>query len=124
MACLPDRNLCTPDHALVEATGPGAYHLLPVNLEWGHRSNLKPPRRDSECHGIACRNLQALGPHSCNGPTGDQSGAGALITRVRMGAPGSPRRPNRNFHDNQGSSNSTYGYGEGPHHDWWNPWAH
>jgi hypothetical protein len=35
-ARLPDRNLCTPDQAVIEATGQGAYHIvLPANLEWG-----------------------------------------------------------------------------------------
>ena len=35
-ACLPDRNLCTPDHAVVEPTGAASYHIvLPGNLAGG-----------------------------------------------------------------------------------------
>lgn len=35
-ACLPDRNLCTPDRAIVEQEHAGRYHIvLPANLEWG-----------------------------------------------------------------------------------------
>lgn len=35
-ACLPDKNLCTPDRAVVEETTPGVWHVvLPANLSWG-----------------------------------------------------------------------------------------
>jgi hypothetical protein len=87
-ACLPDRNLCTPDRALIESTGPDTYHIvLPANLEWGAAIPNPSSRRVAiqNARGIACWNLQALGPQGCNGPAGNQSGAGALITRTRDG---------------------------------------
>jgi hypothetical protein len=34
-ASLPDRNLCTPERAVVEPTGAGYHIVLPANLEWG-----------------------------------------------------------------------------------------
>jgi hypothetical protein len=35
-ACLPNRNLCTPERGIVEESGPGTYHVvLPANLAWG-----------------------------------------------------------------------------------------
>src|SRR5262245_48840252 len=34
-ACLPDRNLCTPDRPIVDEKAPGQFHIvLPANLEW------------------------------------------------------------------------------------------
>jgi hypothetical protein len=81
-ACLPNRKLCTPNQALVEVTGPGAYHIvLPANLEWG-ASIPNPSSRTvsiQNARGIACWDWQGLGPEGCNGPAGNQSGAGALI---------------------------------------------
>jgi hypothetical protein len=73
---------------MVEVTGSGTYHIvLPANLEWG-ATIPNPSSRPvviQNAHGIVCWNLQALGPPSCNGPAGDQSGAGALITRIKDG---------------------------------------
>lgn len=88
-ACLSDRNLCTPDQALVEETGPDAYHVvLPANLEWG-ASIPNPTGRPVDIqnvHGIVCWNLQALGAQGCNGSAGNQSGTGgALISRNKDG---------------------------------------
>jgi len=87
-ACLPDRNLCTPDQAVIEATSQGAYHIvLPANLEWG-ASIPNPSSRPvaiQNTRGIACWNVQMLGRQGCNGPAGNQSGAGALITRTKDG---------------------------------------
>lgn len=87
-ACLPDRNLCTPDRAIVDATGPGTYHVvLPANLEWG-ASIPNPAGRTFDIeneHGIACWSVQSLGPKGCNGPEGNASGVGALIARTKDG---------------------------------------
>lgn len=87
-ACLPDRNLCTPDRAMVEATAPGAYHVvLPANLQWG-ASIPNPAGRTiaiENAHGIACWSVQALGPKGCNGPQGNPAGAGGLISRNNDG---------------------------------------
>jgi len=34
-ACLPNRNLCTPENAFMEQSGAGYHVMLPANLEWG-----------------------------------------------------------------------------------------
>jgi len=34
-ACLPNRNLCTPESAFIEQSGAGYHVVLPANLEWG-----------------------------------------------------------------------------------------
>jgi hypothetical protein len=87
-ACLPDRNLCTPDQAVIDTTGPGVYHIvLPANLEWG-ASIPNPSSRPvtiQNARGIACWNLQMVGPQGCNGPTGNRSRDRALITRTEGG---------------------------------------
>jgi hypothetical protein len=87
-ACLPDRNLCTPERALVEQSGPGTYHVvLPANLPWG-ASVPNPSERlvvVTNARGMACWNLRALGQQGCNGPGGNADGAGALIQRTSNG---------------------------------------
>ena len=71
-ACLPDRNLCTPDHAIVEQKGSGSYHIvLPANLAWGASvpgSNAVV----SNARGIVCR-------EDCIGP------ADGLISKMKDG---------------------------------------
>src|ERR1017187_6889911 len=105
-SCLPDRKLCTPHHALVEAPGPGVCHIvLPANLEWGaaipNPSNR--PVAIQNARGIACWNWQTLGPEGCNGPAGNQFGAGALITRTKDGRTRfSIEDRTGNFRDNEG----------------------
>ncbi len=86
--CLPDRNLCTPERALVEESGPGAYHIvLPANLPWG--ANVPNPAgrivRVENAHGVACWSLAELGQEGCNGPLGNREGAGGLIQRTNHG---------------------------------------
>ena len=105
-ACLSDRKLCTPNQALVEVTGPGAYHIvLPANLEWG-ASIPNPSSRTvsiQNARGIGCWDWQALGREGCNGPAGNQSGAGALINRTKDGRTWfSIEARSRNFLDNEG----------------------
>ena len=61
-ACLPDRNLCTPERAVVEPTEAGFHVILPGNLEWG-ASIPNPPGRTvvvTNAHGIVCWDLRTL----------------------------------------------------------------
>ncbi len=76
-ACLPDRNLCTPEQATVEETGPGSYHVvLPGNLE----SPVSIPNPDARpvailnARGGVCRDVSTLGTQTC-------LGSSALIQR-------------------------------------------
>ena len=55
-ACLPGRNLCTPERAVVERSGAGYHLVLPANFEWGASI---PNRREGmvllpNARGIAC----------------------------------------------------------------------
>ncbi len=97
-ACLPDRNLCTPEHAIVERKGAGYHVVLPANLEWG--ASIPDPSGQTvvvtNARGIACWDLKAQGSNGCGGPSGNgapagpgflaaDSAAGALIMRTREG---------------------------------------
>jgi len=69
-ACLPGRNLCTPERALVEQKGSLYHVVLPANLEWG-ASIANPAGRTVEianAHGIACWDLKDRGSDGCGGP--------------------------------------------------------
>ena len=94
-ACLPDRNLCTPEEATVEEIGPGKYHVvMPANLEWG-ASVPGESAAVSGARGVVCWDLAGRGAEGCGGPVGSGPGgngfavprepAGALVTRVRGG---------------------------------------
>jgi hypothetical protein len=86
--CLEDRNLCTPERALVEESGPATYHVvLPANAPWGARvpNPGGRPLKVANARGVACWNFKLLGPQGCNGPAGNPEGAGALIQRTRDG---------------------------------------
>jgi hypothetical protein len=96
--CLPDRELCTPERAVVEAHGAGYRIVLPGNLEWG-ASIANPAQREvvlSNAHGIVCWKVDATGLEGCSGPvsTGVPSSPDflapnqpicALITRTQEG---------------------------------------
>lgn len=89
-ACLPDRNLCTPERATVERSGAGYHIILPGNLEWGARIP-DPSGRTVEirnAHGIVCWDLAARGSDGCSGPSGNgtQVGAGFLAADEPAGA--------------------------------------
>jgi len=75
--CLPGHNLCTPEHAVIDETGSGAFHIvLPGNLEWG-ASIPNPEGRPvaiANTSGSVCHNVDTLGVAGCSGP-------GALIQR-------------------------------------------
>jgi hypothetical protein len=79
--CLPDRNLCTPEQATVEESGPGWYHIvLPGHLEWG-ASIPNPSGRTVTLYnalGSVCRDVASRGTEGCTGP-------GSLIQRTLDG---------------------------------------
>ncbi len=92
--CLPDRNLCTPESALVEHRDAGYHVILPGNLEWG--ANIPNPSGRTvvvtNAHGVVCWDL-SQGSNGCSGPSGNatpagpgflaaQAGAGALIVKT------------------------------------------
>jgi len=83
--CLPDRNLCTPERAVVEPRDAGYHIVLPGNLEWG-ASIPNPSGRavtiDNE-HGIVCQDFKTQGSNGCSGPAGN--GLGGLIMSTHDG---------------------------------------
>jgi hypothetical protein len=90
-ACLPNRNLCTPDHATVEARGPGQYHIvLPAHLEWGasipNATGVEVAFGNS--FGSVCWDLKGRGAAGCNGPRGNgtRGGPGFLAPAEAAGA--------------------------------------
>jgi hypothetical protein len=86
--CLPDRNLCTPERAVVERRAPGIFHvILPANLPWG-AAIPNPQSRTvtiSNARGLVCWNVAELGQYGCNGPEGNPAGAGRIIQRTAKG---------------------------------------
>jgi hypothetical protein len=68
--CLPGRNLCTPEHAVVDETGAGVFHIvLPGNLEWG-ASIPNPEGRPvaiRNASGRVCHDVERLGGAGCSG---------------------------------------------------------
>jgi len=78
--CLPDHRRCTPARPIVEAEGPGLFHvLLPAQLEWGV-SVPNPAAATpviSAAKGTACLDRT---PESCSGPEGKGiPGGGTLL---------------------------------------------
>ena len=97
-ACLPDRNLCTPERAVVERTNAGYHIILPGNLEWG--AGIPNPSgrtvKVTNAHGIVCWDLKARGSDGCSEPSGNgppagpaflaaDAAGGALIMRTHEG---------------------------------------
>jgi hypothetical protein len=78
-SCLPNRNLCTPERALVEPHTTGYHIVLPANLEWG--ANVPNPSGRTaavtNAHGISCWDVKAPGGNGCSGPSGNGAAAGA-----------------------------------------------
>lgn len=98
--CLPDRNLCTPERAIIEPAGAGRWRVvLPAHLEWG-ASVPTPEGRQvvvSNERGMVCWDLERSGAAGCGGPTA------ALLTRVRDGRTWfSVKDPTGQFADNEG----------------------
>jgi hypothetical protein len=97
-ACLPDRNLCTPERAVIERNGAGYHVILPANLAWG-ASVPNPLGRAGavrNARGIACWDVKARGVSGCSGPLGNtqragsgflapDAAAGSLVMRTREG---------------------------------------
>ena len=89
-ACLPDRNLCTPDHAVVTKTGDGAYHVsLPANLEWGATVPIGHAII-TNARGTICWDATHCNGPEGNGPAGEDfpdpsRPAGALIKETQAG---------------------------------------
>lgn len=90
-ACLPDKSQCTPERPMVEARGPGQYHmLLPAQSEWGVSIPL-PAGSTYTVHGAigtVCLDSGSRSTSSCNGPqgTGIRGGAGFLAPDEGIGA--------------------------------------
>jgi hypothetical protein len=79
--CLPGRNLCTPEHAVIDETESGSFHIvLPGNLEWG--ANIPNPEGRpvtiGSAGGSVCHDVESLGAAGCVGPA-------ALIQRTAEG---------------------------------------
>lgn len=79
--CLPGHNLCTPEHAVIDGSDSGAFHIvLPGNVEWG-ASIPNPAGRPviiRNASGSVCQNVETLGAAGCAGPA-------ALIQRTTDG---------------------------------------
>lgn len=77
-ACLPGRNLCTPEHAIVERNGSGYHVVLPANLEWGATIANPAGRRltITNAHGFVCWDVKTRGTEGCSGPSGNGAAAG------------------------------------------------
>jgi len=90
--CLPGRNLCTPEHAVVDAEASGAFHIvLPGNLEWG-ASIPNPQGRPVAIHnasGSVCHDVESLGAAGCSGPAAliQRTGDGRTWFSVKVAAP-------------------------------------
>ncbi len=102
-ACLPNRSQCPPEKEVVEAKGPGEYHIvLPAQLEWGASISTRPGSSVAVrgVTGTVCLDFQGRGsernPESCHGSLGDdkpagegylvpQEAAGALVTKTADG---------------------------------------
>ena len=60
--CMPDKNLCTPERAIVEHTGPGIWHVvLPAHLAWSASVPTPAGRQAvvSNARGMVCWDLGA-----------------------------------------------------------------
>lgn len=89
--CLPDRSRCTPAQEVIEARGPGRYHvLLPAQREWG--ASIPVPVGStvtvSAATGVVCLDFPIQGPSSCSGPQGrgGRAGDGFLAPDEAVGA--------------------------------------
>jgi len=80
-ACLPDRNLCTPERAVVEHRDAGYHVILPGNLEWGASIPNSAGRTVmvTNAHGAVCWDFKARGADGCSGPAGNGAPAGTAF---------------------------------------------
>ena len=79
--CLPDRNLCTPERAVVERHGAGYHVILPGNLAWAASIPNAPGRTVvvTNAHGVVCWELGARDAGGCSGPSGNGTHVGAAF---------------------------------------------
>ncbi len=116
-ACLPDRNLCTPESAIVERRDAGYHIVLPGNLEWGASIPNSAGRTVmvTNAHGIVCWDVTTQLSNGCSGPSGNgtparaeflaaDAPAGALIMSTREGRTwfSVNGRSGRGFKNNEG----------------------
>jgi hypothetical protein len=110
-ACLPHRSQCTPEKEIVEAKGPGEYHIvLPAQLEWG-ASIPTPPGSSVALGGVTgtvCLDFQ--GPQSCHGSLGDgkPAGEGYLVPQEAAGALVSKTADGRTYFSVNGRSGASF----------------
>ncbi|HEY1760159.1 MAG TPA: L-type lectin-domain containing protein [Bryobacteraceae bacterium] len=97
--CLPGRNLCTPEHAVIDESDAGSFHIvLPGNVESGVSipNPMGRPVIIRGASGSVCHDVQTLGVAGCVGP-------GALIQRTADGrtwfsvSTGEPIRVNEGY---------------------------
>jgi hypothetical protein len=86
-ACLPNRNLCTPERAIVERTSVGYHVILPANLEWGAAipNASGRPVSVTNAHGIVCWDFASRGSKGCSGPSGNGPRSGPAGNGPRAG---------------------------------------
>ncbi len=116
--CLPDRGWCTPGQEIVEARGPGRYHvLLPAHLEWA--VSIPVPVGAivtvSGATGIVCLDFRLQGPASCSGPQGSgaASGEGFLVPEKPAGALVSKRADDRTYFSVNGRRGAAFRHQDG-----------
>jgi hypothetical protein len=98
-ACLPGRNLCTPEEPIAEEKGPSLYHVvLPAHLEWEASipNAAGTPVEIFNARGLVCWD-SSKGQAGCGGPE-----AGVLSRNTGGRTQFSIRDEGRNFADNQG----------------------
>jgi len=87
-SCLPNRNLCTPERAVIERRASGYHVILPANLEWGGEipnPNERVPTI-SNARGFTCWDLKSRGPSGCGGPFSNTKAAGSGFLAADAGA--------------------------------------
>jgi hypothetical protein len=116
--CLPDRSRCTPGQEIVEAKGPGRYHvLLPAQLEWA--VSIPVPVGAivtvSGATGIVCLDFRLQGPASCSGPQGSgaPAGDGFLVPEEPAGALVSRRAGDRTYFSVNGRGGAAFQHQDG-----------
>jgi hypothetical protein len=78
-ACMPNRSPCTPERAVVRATGGGRFHvILPAHLEWGASIPASSGKSAKVLRSIGtiCLDSQSGDAGSCSGPEGRGTRAG------------------------------------------------
>jgi hypothetical protein len=116
-ACLPNRNLCTPERTFVKQGGAGYHVVLPANFEWG-ASIPNPSGREvvvTNAKGIVCWDLKALGSGGCGGPSGNgaMAGAGFLAKNAPAGVLIMKTRDGRTWFSVNGRRGATFKDNEG-----------